>query len=391
MAWHIDADAHVTEPPGVWIDRFPKEWLEYAPTLAYDEPSKEDRWVIGKTVTGAAIGGTASGFNPNPLRNRPMRFSEIPPMAWDAKARLEYMDSVQTWAQVQYPNVAGFGNQAFTHLPDEQLKLECVRAYNDWLHEWCSEDSRRLLPIVSTPFWDIEATVKEIERCAAKGFRGILFTGEPQRWGMPFFAERDWDPLWDVAQQTGLPISFHIGSGDMDSAYKNSERVRAMKYKSVIATRGTVAMLLDNAAQVTDFLLAGVLPRFPGLKVVSVESGAGWIPFVLESVDYYFETFQVSDDLSMYEDRPSEYFKRQMYSTFFFEEFTSQEQVEAMGVENLLFETDFPHPSCLYADNVGKMIDRMTASLTEETGHKILWENSAKLYGVDTPSMAAAR
>ena len=95
------------------------------------------------------------------------------------------MDEAGIWAQVLYPNVGGFGSENFLKIEDDELKLLCVSAYNDFLLEWASADQRRLLPIVATPFWDVDETVREIERCAALGARGILFTGEPQRFGLP--------------------------------------------------------------------------------------------------------------------------------------------------------------------------------------------------------------
>ena len=111
------------------------------------------------------------------------------PGAYDAKARLKYMDEMGIWAMVMYPNVGGFGNQQFLKLPDPALKLACVQAYNDWQTEWASADSRRLLPIISTPFWDVAETVREVRRCAAMGHKGILFTGDPQSLGAALVGE----------------------------------------------------------------------------------------------------------------------------------------------------------------------------------------------------------
>ena len=162
--------------------------------------------IIGLTAT-AGVGD---------MTNWPATYDDMHPGAYDAKARLKYMDDQGIWAMVMYPNVAGFGNQRFLDLKDADLQLACVEAYNDWQTEWASADSRRLLPVTSTPFWDIEAAVKEVRRCAAMGHRGILFTGEPQAFGQPFMGDRHWDPLWETAVELGLPVSFHIGSGDME-------------------------------------------------------------------------------------------------------------------------------------------------------------------------------
>mgnify|MGYP005676797673 CR=1 FL=1 len=146
------------------------------------------------------------------------------PGAYDAKERLAYMDSLGIWAMVMYPNVGGFGNQAFLKLGDPELMLACVRAYNDWQTEWAAADPRRLLAITSLPFWDIDAAVEEVRRCQSMGHKGILFTGEPHALGQPVMGDQHWNPLWEVAVEFNLPISFHIGSGNMEGGI-NREKI----------------------------------------------------------------------------------------------------------------------------------------------------------------------
>ena len=114
------------------------------------------------------------------------------------------------------PMIAQVNDHRFINLNHPQLQLACVRAYNDFLTEWCSADPVRLLPIMALPFWDLSSCIDEIVRCAEMGHRGILFTGDPDRFGQPFLADRYWDPLWSVAQELGLPINFHIGNADAD-------------------------------------------------------------------------------------------------------------------------------------------------------------------------------
>ena len=90
---------------------------------------------------------------------------------------------------------------------------------------------------MSTPFWDVDAAVAEVERCADAGHRGMLFTGEPQRFGLPYLGESHWDPLWAVAQDAGLPIHFHIGSGDAGSVVHAGARRRARHRAARTRTR----------------------------------------------------------------------------------------------------------------------------------------------------------
>jgi uncharacterized protein len=123
--------------------------------------------------------------------------------------------------------------------------------------KWASADARRLLPIISIPFWDVAAAVKEVRRCAAMGHKGILFTGEPQCFGKPLLGDAHWNPLWEVAVELDLPISFHIGSGDMaEGLLKN----RVATYGKMAAfAELAVDIFLRNDVQLNDLLMSGVL------------------------------------------------------------------------------------------------------------------------------------
>jgi predicted TIM-barrel fold metal-dependent hydrolase len=129
-----------------------------------------------------------------------------------------------------------------------------------------------------------------------------------------------------------------------------------------------------------------VLPRFPEVKFVSVESGIGWIPFVLEAADHsYLEARP--HRTSEWELLPSEYFGRQVYACYWFETVAPTTLLGAIPEDNVLFETDFPHPTCLYG-NVGERIEASLGNASEATREKILWGNAARLYGIDPPSNA---
>ncbi|MFP6624233.1 MAG: amidohydrolase family protein, partial [Myxococcota bacterium] len=266
MDWVIDCDAHISEPGDLWTSRLPARMQDRAPRIVRNPDTGWEVWQLGDSTAMVPVGHTAVAGWKDPFPAAPSSMDEIPKAAWDPTARLEYMDSIGLWAQVQYPNVGGFGNQGFLKLGDPELMLACVRAYNDFLTEWTGTDSRRLIPITAIPFWDVEAAVREIERCAKMDHKGILFSGEPQTLGMPYLGDRHWDPIWSAAQDVGLPISFHIGSADFESGF-SPERFQAHGIGPSVAF-STVSLFLENGRQLTDLLLSGVLPRFPELKVV---------------------------------------------------------------------------------------------------------------------------
>ncbi len=380
----IDADTHVTETPELWTSRAPASMRDRVPKVTTGSDGTM-RWVLGESEPLASVGMTATAGR-GTFANPPKTYEQMHPGAYDAKARLKYMDDMGIWAMVMYPNVGGFGAQQFLKLKDPELMLTCVQIYNDWQTEWASVDSRRLLPITSIPFWDVTAAAKEVRRCAAMGHKGILFTGEPQYYGLPLMGDPHWNPLWEVACELDLPISFHIGSGDMaEGLLRNKVKTYG---KMAAFTELAVDIFLQNGLQLNDLIMSGVLARYPKIKFVSVESGIGWIPFMLEALDYQFKGNSVAKEHPEFDRTPSEYFARNVFACYWFEQTAPRRLIDKIGADNVLFETDFPHPTSLYGEEVHARIKGGLSDCEESVRRRILWDNSQKLYKVTSPTAA---
>jgi predicted TIM-barrel fold metal-dependent hydrolase len=371
-----DIDTHITEPADVWTARVSTKWGDRVPHVR--NVNGVDLWFIGDQTCGMPGAYSAAGHT-GTFPDMRKSYADIPPAMFDAKARLAWMDEEKLWANVIYPNVGGFGAGGFLRLGDPALMLECVRAYNDFLVEWCSADARRLVPVMATPFWDVPAAVREIERCAAKGVRAVIFCNQPQDHGAPVLRDRHWDPIWATAQEAGLSISFHIGGGSLDFQDPASIGVKAN-----FARVSTMAVM-ENAKCLADVILSGIPHRFPRLPLVSVESGVGWIPFLLESLDWQWQNNGVRGEHPEYDLLPSEYFRRQIYASFWFEEAGVAKAIE-LYPDNILFETDYPHPTCQApgpasaGTNPHRYAERALAGLPESTVAKVLQTTAEKLY-----------
>ncbi|MGE4650212.1 MAG: amidohydrolase, partial [Myxococcota bacterium] len=146
LDWVIDSDTHISEPPDLFTSRLPAKWHAQAPKIIRSEDTGFEVWAIGEEQRAAIpVGHTAVAGWPEPFPAAPSGFDEIPKAAHDAHARVEYMDSLRIWAMAIYPNVGGFGSQAFLSLREPDLMLACVRAYNDFLTEWCSVAPERFI------------------------------------------------------------------------------------------------------------------------------------------------------------------------------------------------------------------------------------------------------
>jgi predicted TIM-barrel fold metal-dependent hydrolase len=372
----IDVDSHWTEPPDLWLSRAPAKFKDRALRVRKNDAGVE-QWVIeGDQVMGAV--GYAS-IRPDGSKTMGRiafdTFEEVHPGAIEVAPRLAYMDEHGLTLQIVYPNILGFAGNVVMNVKDAEHRAFCVAAYNDACRDLQTESRGRLLPQAMLPIWDVPAAVKELERAQDElGLTGIVITDFTDPWGLPPLSHPQWDPLWDAAQARGVPVNFHIGSGGGPiRLWGQYPATRAFAALSTMAQMG-------NLVCIVNLISSGLLDRFPRLKFVSVESGIGWLPFMLESLDYQFVENGV-DDLKL---KPTDYFRRQIYGSYWFES-NPKPALDWIGEDNLMFETDFPHATCLYP-RVKETKERSLKGLPPRVQRKLLYENAAKVYQISMPS-----
>jgi predicted TIM-barrel fold metal-dependent hydrolase len=376
----IDADTHLTELPDLWTKRAPAAYKDRV--LHVEEIDGLPTWVVDGVQLGFVRGGGVIDHDGEKFpytESLEWGLDRVHEAAYDTKARLEIMDQSGIHAQVLYPNSIGLGGQAFAVVEDPVVKRLCIEIYNDAAAEIQEESNLRFLPMPVLPAWDIDACVREAERVADLGLRGINMTSDPQDLGSPDLANRAWDPLWEVCADRQLPVHFHIGASNTAMAFYG-QYFWESQHPYVKPAIGGSMLFMGNARVVINTIFAGIFDRHPQLKMVSVESGIGWIPFILETMDYELleNAPTQAAELSKV---PSEYFTSNWYSTFWFEQNRGDVRglIDAVGEDNILFETDFPHPTCLYPSPLETVREKME-TLRPETRRKILGENAAKLY-----------
>jgi len=303
--------------------------------------------------------------------------------SWDMRARVALLDELGLYAQILYPNVAGFGSQNFMKVKDDDLRRACAQIYNDAMAEIQAESGGRLLPMALMPWWNIEQSVAEVERAASLGLKGIVMCSDPDSIGLPDLGDDAWKPFWDACNDAELPINFHIGASETSFNMFGRAAWPSMGLRQRLAL-GSAALFVENSRVVSNMLYSGIFDRCPKLKIVSVESGIGWIPFVLESIDYEWSETGSQQERPL-ERKPSEYFRDHVFGCFWFEKTAPTKLIDKVGEDNVLFETDFPHPTCLYPDVQG-YLDEVTQDWSETRTRKILQDNAAKLYKIDLPA-----
>jgi len=186
-------------------------------------------------------------------------------------------------------------------------------------------------------------------------------------------------------------VNFHIGSGDFTSSIKDT---RGLQWRTNFA-RASSLMMMNNMKCVADLLFGGVCHRFPGLKLVSVESGIGFLPSILETFDWQWRNGGITGEHPEYDLLPSEYFRRQIYATFWFERDSAAFGIAQLA-DNIMYETDFPHPTCQFpgpqtpAQHPSDYVTDVLGHLDDAVVDKLLVENARRVYGLEAPVPLAA-
>ena len=378
----IDTDSHWSEPYDLWTSRAPAKWKDRVPQME-ERDGKRRWWFDGNIPIGLPIASSVIGQDGTKVTGTAffdMDNDVVHRASFDPDARVSMLDSLGIHAQIMYPNVAGFGNQNFLKSSDEALRLISVEIYNDALAEFQADTGERVFGMALLPWWNLDAAVKEIERAHANGLRGIVTCANPEEAGLPDMGTSDWDPIWATCSELNMPVNFHIGSskGNMDFFGRAPWPSFGEERKLAV---GSANLFMGNARTVGNLIYSGIPERFPNLKFVSVESGVGWLPFFLEILDHQM-TETAPNELAALSMSPSDYFRRQFFGCFWFERSTIKPAVDFLGSQCLLFETDFPHPTCLYPRDD---VSLMTAldGLDESDIRAILQDNAAKLYRID--------
>ena len=382
----VDSDSHVTEPADLWTSRMPAKFADIAPKPVWVEEAGELQWKVGDVLIEGMGRHAVAGYHEF-APGYPKSLEDADPASYDSKKRLERLDEFGIYAQVLYPNIIAFSAPEFLKL-GEEYALACMRVWNDFLAEWTEVDRNRLLPMMMLPFWNVQDSIDEMHRAKELGHKGVVLAAHMERGGFKPLWDPHWDPLFAAAQEAGLSINFHVGL-NMLSAKEHSEHWLRPTDDFVVATS---QYMLGNAKAVADMACRGVCHKFPDLKFVSVESGAGWMPYLMENLDWHWKNYGALHSMPDRE-LPSFYIKRQIYATYWFE---NEAVREAIGLipDNVMFESDFPHTTSLspgpasYAEQPRKMAEDSMRGVDESIRRKVFYENAAAVY--DLPALSPA-
>jgi predicted TIM-barrel fold metal-dependent hydrolase len=368
----IDADAHVYEPPGLWQERVPAALRARAPKVArtaegdvwsFDDGARERH--VGLM---AAAGASWLDFKPSGLT-----YDDVRSGFWEPRARLADMDADGVHAQLLYPSVCEEGARMFGD--DRALQLACVRAYNEWLLEFCAHAPGRLFGHAVIPATGTADAVAELEWALRAGYRGVLVSTFPSGAVEPSPGD---DPFWARAQEAGVPVALHIGSFHADGPVAR----RRFDPLAVLPRAATSKSGANTVPLVARMLFSGLFERFPILRVLLVEANIGWIPAMLEQTDDMFLRYRwFTDTVAKLPTMPSRAFHRCFWATFMIDT-VGIELRHRLNVDHLMWSTDYPHTGTDWP-NSRLTIERVFRGVPRDEVRRMLHDNARTLYRLD--------
>jgi predicted TIM-barrel fold metal-dependent hydrolase len=362
----VSVDDHVVEHPRVWSDRLPARFQDAGPRIVELEGGAQVWRFEGGVLANIGLNAVA-GKDPKEFGLDPVRFDEMLPGCYEVEARLADMDLDGVHVQMCFPTFPGFAGGTFFAANDKELAKACVAAWNDFiLDEWCAAAPDRFIPMVLLPFWDVDDSIAELERTAAKGAKAVSFTEAPHRLGLPSFHSDHWDPLLAAAQGADLPLCMHFGSGGAPEVAADAN------FAVAIALFG-----MNSQSTAVDLLFSPVFHKFPRLRVALSEGGIGWIPYVIERMDYTWERHRwytgVNTDV-----RPSDLFRDHVFGCFI-SDHAGVETRHIIGIGNLMFEGDYPHSDSNFPAS-RKKLEEVLLEVPDDEARAIAEDNARRVF-----------
>ena len=387
----IDADAHMHEPQYLWERYVELQYRDQVPKVAFMDGTFMVYEPDGKIIPKGKI------QDPPPpdvaAKAMEQKYGEAYRTWWAPETRLKDMDRYGWDIQVLLPTGTN-GNFAYrVALKDIKLGAAMCRAYNNWCHEYCSADPKRLKFVAVLPGSDIDEMIREARRVVEK--LGAVSVRNPLLPEGRWLHEPEYDPLWQLACDLDFPLSVHgeyrhLRAQPFRDFVKTRHHLRDQSYidgeeRDIIqlALRGldhAVGFPMDNMTTLGYFIFTGLLERFPGLRLAILESNAGWLPFWLGRMDEHTHgrnsVMGNPEHLSML---PSEYFARQCSIACDSDEYALKYVVDYLKGNNIIWNTDYPHLDAM--DPAKALSELDNQPIAEESKRKILWDNAVKHFG----------
>jgi predicted TIM-barrel fold metal-dependent hydrolase len=333
----ISLDDHIIEPPNMYDQHLTAEQKQFAPKFQTDK-NGNDFWIfdgerLGNIGLNAVVGRPKSEYGMEPLSLSQMREG-----CYKVDKRIDDMNVNGVLASMPFPQIVQHDGYVFHKYKDKKQALTLLRAYNDWhVDEWCGAAPGRFIPCPLVPTWDMDETVKEVKRLSRKGVHAVTFHDNPANRGLPSPHNEYWDPFWKVCAEHDVVVSMHHGTGNAAPNPSPEAPIDAW----------IACMSMSISLALADLLHLQALQKYKNLKLALIESGVGWIPYVLERTNFILKQHGSWTGANFGGRSAGEVFQDHFLCTVVHHDGgLSKDAIELLGAHTICYEMDYPHSDC---------------------------------------------
>jgi predicted TIM-barrel fold metal-dependent hydrolase len=375
----VDADGHVLEPPDLWDHRLEPRFRDRplgirrdADGLEYLEVAGRPSKMVRRNLPQGLGAMDLIGSIPVPPGRARTGFGYLDNAglgAWDPAERLERLDQENLDIAILYPTLGVLWE---AECEDLELAQAYTRVYNRWIVEFCAGSGGRLVPIAHLSLGLPTEAERELERAARDGVKGVFIAPFVMTQKAP--GHPDHHRVFRLAEEIGIPVAIHPGFEPFWAAPGRFGRM----------TDASLSFLINVTAPdgvrhaFTSMFQFGVFEKFPRLKVVVLETGAGWIGYWLERMDAVYAT-PLGRNTGLAE-KPSVYFQRQCWISCDPDERSLAGVIPRVGEDKFFWASDFPHPD--HAPRYLTELAELVELLPPSARYKLMSDNVRAVYGL---------
>ena len=380
---YISADSHYESPPEHWTHRVAKPFRDRAPRRIKLANGKDALALEGKPLI---YGGTSlfGGRAPEVFDPTILDYDNTPGCG-SAEQRLREQDRDGIDAEVLF--ALDVRNSA---IRDQAALIGVVQGFNDFFsEEYCAVDRDRLIGMAVLPNVGVAEDIAELERCKRLGFKGAWLTTFPSGKSFP---TADDDRFWAAALDLDMPLVVHTGFptkvGSRETPlfnYPKEPQGEQRPPTDLVQRLARQAPHHSGSVEVSQLIVAGVFDRFPKLQIYWAENNVGWLPYFGEQIDKEYETNHFWAERQMglprLQRKPSEYLKENAHWGFF-EDRIGMKLRHEIGVERIMWSTDFPHIVTRWPNSL-KTLDAQMTGVPDDEKRKMVADNAIQFFHLD--------
>ncbi|MEV5835182.1 amidohydrolase family protein [Nocardia sp. NPDC052112] len=352
----FSADNHISLSDDIFFQYLPEELKAQAPRIWYEEGAYQ-------------VGAVGHSFLPPEFSAVLMQYDDLVGAAsGNLEARIQQLAEDGVYKELAFPNAV---LALFFH-SDKEMRERLFRIYNQYMAGLQERSKGRFYAAGLINWWDPAGTRRTLEELKSLGLKTFLLPlnpGTDADGNQIDYASTAMDPVWDEIEASGVPVSHHIGETGLKAP---------CEFNTIVV--GMMVNVDSFREMFGRYIFSGILDRHPKLRIGWFEGGIAWVPSALQDAEHLYASYQHMCDPKLQHD--VRYYWNKHMSAAFMVDTLGLQQIDQIGVDNVMWSTDYPHNESTFGYSE-KSLQLVVDAVGPENAAKIVSGNIKKFLGIE--------